>query len=75
MCLNDHSCLFCFGYVVLQTTGSAVGQRLSVYCPDNNLIPLTDTDAPFCMEFISTNRAEDVKGNWKPLENVEILGF
>ena len=60
MHLNDHSFLLCFGYVQLQATGSAVDQRLDVYCPDNHFVPLTDTDAHICMEFIRTNRAAHV---------------
>lgn len=57
MHLHDHSCLFCFGYVQLQATVSAVDQRLHVDCSDNHFVPLTDTGAHICMDFIRTNRA------------------
>lgn len=60
MRLNDHPCSLFFVYVQLQAAGSGVDQRLSVYYPDKHCVPLSDTDAHICIEFIRTNRATHV---------------
>lgn len=53
-------CLLSFGRVQLPGTGTAGDQRLCVQCPDNNFVPLANTDGYLCMELIRIKRASHV---------------